>query len=198
MNGRSLWIEDKNLYVRAWPGGYEFWRAPDGSFAYAMGMHGGSGSGQTTAREIAERLWRDHRERNPLALLDKLGWDDVAEAYREVEKESKEEAEKLAAEALAVDNKAQEEPAIELTKEEEIAQLEDALDEIEPLWKAGRHEDYWWWRKKLAEELEASPNYDPDDVSVRRLHYSARGGMAWVATYEKKVAELKALREEPS
>ena len=111
---------------------------------------------------------------------------------------NKEEAEKLAAEALAVDNKAQEEPVIIWTKEEKIAQLEDALDEIEPLWKAGRHEDYWWWRKKLADELEASPNYDPDDVSVRRLHYSARGGMAWVATYEKKVAELKKLREEPS
>ena len=58
-----------------------------------MGCHGGTGYGKTTPRKIAERLWRAHRERNPLALLDELGWDDVAEAYREVEKESKEEAE---------------------------------------------------------------------------------------------------------
>ena len=65
---RVLWIENNHLFVRAWPGGYEFWRDPDGSFAYAHGCYGGNVWGHTTARTIAERLWKDHRERTPLAL----------------------------------------------------------------------------------------------------------------------------------
>jgi hypothetical protein len=194
---KYIWIKEVRLVSKTNPGAWEYRRNDDGSYAHARVILGGSGYGQTTARKIAEQLWRDHQARKPLTIIRQLGWHDVAEAYREVEvKETK--LEELKADALAAKIELEKDREVKIEKmiEEKIVQLEDELAGIELLSKDGRHKDYELWSNKLGDELWARPIFvTSEGVSVRE-GYSPGGGMAWVATYEKKVAELKELREE--
>ena len=57
-------------------------------------------------------------------------------------------------------------------------------------WLANSTKNYWDWRKVIGDKQSTSPNYDPEDVSVRNLHYAALSAIKSIEDFETTVEKL--------
>jgi hypothetical protein len=153
----SNWtIDDEGrLLIRTGYGGFTVEKLSDGDYRIHQGFYsGGSGSRTETAAQVAKSLSGQVDLQNPeepmLELLAKLNWEDVSEGFKN---------ERLAAKKLH--------------EEECFLKLERQVADMEPIWQKYKDNDYDDWRRYISDELEESQGYDPEDVSVRRLHYQA-------------------------
>jgi len=165
-------VGEKTLRVRVWRGICWFYRMSDDIYRYDCKAFGQSGSGAISPSEVAKRIWENQRSQNSLAILTELGWSDVAASYKAIEDEENNRA-------------------FEIKKET----LRSRIVSLEPLWKEHRDKDYWWWRKVVYEELKSSPDFDPEEVSIRRMHYAAIYYVALMRDFEKLKQTLADLEE---
>ena len=57
-------------------------------------------------------------------------------------------------------------------------------------WLANSTKNYWDQRKVIGDKQSTSPNYDPEDVSVRNLHYAALSAIKSIEDFETTVEKL--------
>ena len=170
-------IEEKRfLVIKTSPGSFSVENLGNGELYVRYGALGGSGSRTETTKEVSKRLSgrinTHHEAQKMLALLTELGWQEViAEFNQEAVKVQKIEDEKY------------------------FHNLEQYINETQPIWEQYKDYDYNDWYKCIADELEQSPDYNPEEVSVRRLHYRAQNLLKSMKDFPDRKEHYMCLRQ---
>jgi hypothetical protein len=163
-------IEKGTLFVKGSPGGYWYTKISSRKYEYRSFILGGCGSGDTTASQIAERLLRKEYSTDLVSkVLKELGWSDVLGICENAWTEAN-------------------------SPETRIKELEKELRQLRPFLKF-KDKDYQWWREYLYNRLQSQPDFNPDEVSIRRLHQAALFYLGRNARYTEIKNELEKLKE---
>jgi hypothetical protein len=80
--------------------------------------------------------------------------------------------------------------------EAQLLKLKQEIARLEPFYREHKDKDYWWWRATIYDRIRASPDFDPDDVSVRHMHWAALNYLGGIRRYEELVEQLRKMEEE--
>ena len=126
-----------------------------------------------------------------LREIRKTNWQELIDHFRsllEIELQEKREAAAKEKERIA-----REAETREIQENDPLYQWQQMVKSItqrHDFWFKNSSKNYWDWREVMSDKLAENPNYDPDDVSVRNLHYGALSAIKSIEDFEHAVEKL--------
>jgi hypothetical protein len=179
-------VNQTELQIQTFPGGYRFSRLDDGTFRYGRFVLGGCGSGTASPEQVADRLWQNYRRGEPIPFLEALGWTSVIELYnrrwkpeaeasrqRQIPKPGEGIAEPEPTVGERGNNDRRRELDAEVSNQAQITKLREEIAKLEPTVRENGHKDRSWWFDRIYERITTSPDFDPEELSIRRIGQEA-------------------------
>lgn len=126
-----------------------------------------------------------------LSEISKTNWQELNDHFRsllEIELEEKREAAAKEKERIA-----REAEAREILQKDPLYQWQHMVKSITQshvFWFKNSAKNYWDWRKVMSDKVAENPDHDPDDVSVRNLHYGALSAIKCIEDFEHAVEKF--------